>query len=124
MGANIDLDSVISHICSRSAWEEAQMVGFYEAESLKVEGFIHCSRPEQILKVANLYFPEVTDLVLLWIDLQALTADLRWELSDGGVFPHLYGLLNLAAVIGVSDLVPDSDGIFRQLPFPGEWLQP
>ena len=103
----------IVHLCTQDEWTAAQSAGKYRAPSLKNEGFIHCSRPGQILWVANQFYPGATDLVLLWIDPQQLTAKLRWEDSDGGVFPHLYGPLNLDAVTSVTDFVSDSDGVFR-----------
>jgi uncharacterized protein (DUF952 family) len=39
--------------------------------------------------------------VLLWIDPRMLDAEIRWESSDGQVFPHLYGALNVEAVQAV-----------------------
>jgi uncharacterized protein (DUF952 family) len=110
--------SMIVHICRKGEWESAQQVGTYEADTLNIEGFIHCSRPEQVLKVANTYYAGTDDLVLLWIDPGKLTADLRWEHSDGDVFPHLYGPLNLDAVVAVMDFPSDPDGLFRTLPAP------
>jgi uncharacterized protein (DUF952 family) len=118
MVGNFDLESVICHICQIQTWEEARRYGLYKAESLEYEGFIHCSSPEQILQVANTYYSGVNDLVILWIDPLALTAELRWELSEGSVFPHIYGPLNLSAVIGVIDFTPDDDGVFRNMAFP------
>lgn len=118
MVGKIQLESVICHICQKKTWAEAQSYGFYKTESFKDDGFIHCSSPEQILQVANAYYSGVTDLLLLWIDPLALTAELRWEFSDGGVFPHIYGPLNLSAVIGINDFAPDEDGIFRDPAFP------
>ncbi len=109
----------IVHICTQDEWSAAQSAGEYRSSSLKNEGFIHCSRPVQILWVANQYYPEAADLLLLWIDPQKLAAELRWEDSDGKVFPHLYGPLNLNAVTSVTDFYPDSDGIFRVVPEPG-----
>jgi len=107
---------MIVHICRKEEWKSAQQVGVYEAESLHLEGFIHCSRHEQVLKVANAYFQGNDDLVLLCIDQVKLTGELLWEDSDGDVFPHLYGSLNLDAVIAVVDFPPESDGVFRTLP--------
>jgi uncharacterized protein (DUF952 family) len=106
----------ITHICRRHEWDSAQNDGIYRTESLVVEGFIHCSLPEQVIKVANSFFPGVVDLVLLWIDPQKLTAELRWESSNGDEFPHLYGSLNLDAVLSVRDFLPDSDGVFHVVP--------
>ena len=93
----------------------ASQIGEYRAASLELEGFIHFSRPEQVLRVANAYYPGQLDLVLLWIDPQKLAAELRWESSDWDIFPHLYGALNLDAVVKVVDFAPDNDGIFRQV---------
>ena len=106
----------ILHICTQDEWAADQSTGEYRAATLKSEGFIHCSRPEQIVWVANQYYPGAVDLVLLWIDLQKLSARLHWEDSDGDVFPHLYGPLNLDAVTSVIDFVPDPDGVFRVVP--------
>jgi uncharacterized protein (DUF952 family) len=114
------MELLIVHLCKRGEWVSAKGEGLYAAESLEREGFIHCSRPEQVLKVANHFYPKRKDLVLLWIDLHLLSAELCWETSDGEVFPHLYGPLNLDAVIGVEKISPDQDGVFRQLPFPDQ----
>ena len=106
----------IVHICPRSDWEGAKEVGQYGAASLASEGFIHCSRPDQVLTVVNHFYAHVPDLVLLWINPQRVDVEIRWEPADGDVFPHLYGALNLGAVEAVVNLVPDPDGVYRTLP--------
>jgi uncharacterized protein (DUF952 family) len=103
----------IVHLCPPAQWEAAQAAGEYRTSSLGEGGVIHCSPPEQILGVANSYFQGIKDLALLWIDPQRVESEIRWEVSDGQVFPHIYGPLNLAAVLSVSKLSPDADGIFR-----------
>ena len=111
------MDQIV-HICSLEVWQTAQAAGEYRADSLEAEGFIHCSRPEQALKVANRYYGGQNGLLLLWIDPSKLTAELRWEPSEGDIYPHLYGPLNLAAIIQVSAFPSDTEGVFRSLPEP------
>jgi uncharacterized protein (DUF952 family) len=106
----------IVHICSQEDRQTAQVGGEYRADSLEAEGFIHCSHPEQVIGVANRYYSGRSDLLLLWIDPAKLAAELRWEPSEGEIYPHLYGPLNLEAIIQVSAFPPDGDGIFRSIP--------
>jgi len=108
----------IVHITSKTAWEGAVESGEYLADSLNLEGFIHCSRKEQILKVANTYYPKQDNLKLMWIDTGKLAAEMKWEESDGDIFPHLYGPINLDAVIAVVDFPPDNKGVFTRVPQP------
>jgi release factor glutamine methyltransferase len=115
MDLSASTQPLLVHLCTRSAWLAAQNAGIYQAESLASEGFIHISRPDQILKVANAFYRGLPDAILLWIDPARLQAELRWEAVDADVFPHLYGALNLDAVVSISDLIPDPDGVFRTL---------
>jgi uncharacterized protein (DUF952 family) len=118
--------AMIVHICKRQDWDAAQEHGTYTPDSLNESGFIHCSRPEQVVSVANEFYSKYSGLVLLWIDPGKVKAEIRWEAAVGlpltgnqppaDVFPHIYGALNLDAVISVSDFFPDNDGIFRSLP--------
>ena len=105
----------IVHLTTRQAWDTAQEIGGYYASSLDTEGFIHCSRPGQVLAVANRFYRDLPDPVLLWIDAGLVTAEIRWEAADGEIFPHIYGAINLDAVMQVRDLTPDPDGIFRMI---------
>jgi len=109
---------MVVHICTREDWEQAQRRGVYHPESLDTEGFIHLSRPEQVLATGNRFFAGQRDLVLLWIDPTKLTAPLKWEAADERVFPHLYGELSLAAVTAVTDFSPNEAGKFEQLTRP------
>ncbi len=106
----------IYHITSAASWSAAQGAGVYAADSLASDGFIHCSRENQIIRVANSYYSGQPGLVILRIDLTLLTAAVKWEPGtdkSDEVFPHLYGPLNLEAVTGVFDFPPGDDGKFR-----------
>jgi uncharacterized protein (DUF952 family) len=105
---------VILHITKRDAWEKAQALGSYRADTLESQGFIHCSTPAQAVRVANSLFRGQDDLVLLCIDSGEVEADIRYENLEGGeeLFPHVYGPLNLSAVISALDFKPQTDGTF------------
>jgi uncharacterized protein (DUF952 family) len=106
----------IVHICSEKDWQAALAEGVYKAPSLEMEGFIHCSRKEQVLQVANRFYPNQRDLVILCIESELLEVEIRWETVDEGVFPHVYGPLNLNAIIAVEKFSPDIEGFFRDPP--------
>ena len=106
-------DAMILHICSAGEWQ-ASPDGHYRCASLDHEGFIHCSRPEQVVEVANRLFHGRQGLVLLVIDPELVTAEMRYE--DGGngnFYPHIYGPLNVRAVTAVVAFEPNSDGSFE-----------
>ena len=105
---------MILHICTEGEWKEALEAGRYQAPSLESEGFIHCSRADQIAMVANNYYHGAADLVLLHIDTHKLAAELKWEaVGEDQIFPHIYGPVNIEAVIEVEELKPGEDGEFR-----------
>jgi len=97
---------MIYHVSTAKEWQTAQQQGFYEVESLATEGFIHCSEMEQVAGVLERYYKDQTGLLLLHIDESKLTAPLKYELapSVNQEFPHIYGRLNLEAVISVAEL--------------------
>jgi uncharacterized protein (DUF952 family) len=106
-------DAMILHVCSAAEWQAAHK-GHYRCASLDREGFIHCSTPEQVVEVAGRLFGGRRDLVLLVIDPDLVTAQIRWE--DGGngrFYPHLYGPLNVAAITAIVPFEPNADGSFE-----------
>lgn len=106
--------STIFHITTDAAWEAARLAGVYTADSLEREGFIHLSTREQVLRVAGRFYRGQPGLLLLAVDTTRLTAELRYEESEPGHhFPHLYGPLNLDAVLAAYPFPHEPDGSFR-----------
>lgn len=113
---------MILHLTNSANWIEAQRQGFITAPSLAAEGFIHCSTEHQMRDVANKYYRGATDMVLVHIDPATLTSPLKWEppahidgspsLLDEPHFPHIYGVINLDAVIRVINFPSHPDGSF------------
>ncbi len=97
---------LIYHVTSKQEWKIAKQNGFFEAPSLKIEGFIHCSQAQQVQGVLERYYKGKTDLVKLVIDTTKLTHELKYELapSVNEEFPHVFGVINVDAVIDVVEI--------------------
>jgi len=105
--------SIILHITQREQWEQAKLVQVYRGDTLDTEGFIHCSTPLQVIKVANTFFLGQKGLLLLCIDSDKVQAEIRYEGLEKEYFPHIYGPLNPDAVFKVFDFEPGEDGKFE-----------
>ena len=101
---------LIYHIIDKHAWDPAS-AGEYRADSLATEGFIHCSNRDQVARVANLFYADRTELLVLCIDADRLTSSVRDEdPGTGELFPHVYGPISRDAIVAVTSLIRDSAG--------------
>jgi glutathione S-transferase len=108
------------HIATVPDWDQAQRDGEYRTStrgrSLSDEGFIHASTAAQVLPVANAFYQdELLDLVLLVLDTGRIRAEIRHEPVPGWAdpFPHIYGPLEVTAVVQAVPLERDAAGEFR-----------
>ncbi|MEO5723085.1 MAG: DUF952 domain-containing protein [Ilumatobacteraceae bacterium] len=117
---------MIFHITDAGRWAQSCVDGAHTSSTLGVElheqGFIHCSTTAQVAGVLGRFYRGVPNLVLLHIDESRLTAPLRFEPANGpvtgsdedptgdptsrpaGQFPHVYGPIDLAAVVAVEPI--------------------
>lgn len=103
------------HITTGTDWEAAEKTGIYRADSLANDGFIHCSTLVQLLMPANAMYRGQEGLVLLVIDPSRVKPEVVYEdcYQSGHRFPHLYGPLNIDAVVSVLPFPPNPDGTFN-----------
>ena len=109
--------TMIYHLAPVADWEAASGLAEYEAESLESEGFIHCSKDhDQAVEVANRLFNGRNDMLVLELDVDRLVSPIKHEAARSGtVYPHIYGPINTAAVVGVLALTTGEDGRFTGL---------
>jgi uncharacterized protein (DUF952 family) len=113
----VNEEKIIYHIASGELWKNSLEIGEYVCASLKQEGFIHFSLASQVLTTANRHYHGVTGLVLLQVDVERLSAKVKYEMAPTGEsFPHLFGPLNLDAVERVFEFSPASNGDFIEMP--------
>ena len=105
--------SIIFHIARSEAWASSAG-GPYRPEMYPVDDFVHCSTEDQVVKVADTRFRGQKGLVLLCIDTDKVTAEIRYENLEGGreLFPHIYGEIDTDAVVQVAEFEPGIDGHF------------
>lgn len=97
-------------------WTEAEAAGAYTGSADdRRDGFLHFSDATQVRASAAKHRAGVPDLLLVAVDPAALGDALTWETAAGGkrpgLFPHLYGVLPVAAVASVTPLPLGPDGL-------------
>lgn len=102
----------IYKIVAASLWREAQEKGRFEGAPVDLaDGFIHFSTRDQVEETAAKWFAGQADLMLIGVEPAKLGAALRYEPSrDGALFPHLYGVLALEAVVSAAPMPLRPDG--------------
>ena len=103
----------IFHLSTDEAWTAARAAGTYTVSTMGMElaevGFIHCSHAEQVAGVYERFYRDVrAPLVLLTIDTDLLASPWQLDPVDGEPlpFPHIYGPLNVDAVISAEPFKP------------------
>lgn len=93
----------IFHIACKDDWERQKDQPSYSTETLDSEGFIHCSREEQIPGTIRRCFRKRRDLRILKIDTARLGVPVIYEAAEdgSGFFPHVFGAIIKTAIVEV-----------------------
>ena len=108
-------DNRIYHLALAADWTAAAG-GEYRmstlGKTLDEQGFIHCSYRSQVQPVADAFYRGRDDVFLLVIDPARLRAPVQAENLEGGtdLFPHIYGPLNVDAVVAAVPVAQTADG--------------
>jgi len=108
---------MIYHIVTLDELKSHTNDGYYRPSSFEKDHFIHCTAGKSTsLVVLDDYFLEIpggNTILILEIDPTKLKSEIKYEapapiqgsgtshLIDGILFPHVYGGLNIDAVVGV-----------------------
>jgi uncharacterized protein (DUF952 family) len=111
--------TLVFKILATEEWRAAERDGVFTGAAVdRADGYIHFSTAAQAPETAAKWFAGRADLTLVAVEADALGAPLRWEPSRGGaLFPHLYGLLPMRAVVWSRPLPlgPDGRHVFGDL---------
>ena len=95
----------IFHIAFAKNWNAQIDEPEYLSDSLEHEGFIHCSKLEQLPNTLKRFFKGKKDIQILKIDTSLVNVPLIYEAADdgSGFFPHLFGGILKQAIVEVWD---------------------
>lgn len=112
------METIIA-ITNSVMWNKALQDGSYTQSTmdttLQEVGFLHCTSPEQTIATANRHFTDRDNVILLLINLGKVTSEVRFEAAKSGrpgLFPHIYGPLNVDAVYATLKLEKNESGQF------------
>lgn len=90
-------------ILTAAQWAQFQAEGLFHGAPVDLtDGYIHLSAADQLQGTLDKHFVGQNGLVIAEVNLAALGETVKWEVSRGGaLFPHIYGPLPMAAVLGV-----------------------
>lgn len=107
--------NIIYHFTEKEYFEQFRDKAEYFPPGFEKEGFIHCTRePENVVRVADFVMKDSEkESVLLVIDEDRVKPDVKYERAGTEtLFPHIYGRLNLNAVLNVLPFRRNGEGRF------------
>ncbi len=104
------------HLVPEVAWSATDRASAYEASSLGVEGFIHCTDGVSALgETFDRHFAaDPRAFLTLTLDLDALDVPWRYDVEDSP-YPHIYGPIDRSAIVGINRVDRSADGRFAGL---------
>jgi len=104
------------HLVPVETWTSSDVGAPYEAASLALEGFVHCTdgATEMVATANRHYRDDPRPFLVLTVDLDATGS--QWRIEDErGIYPHVFGPIARAAILRVVPAPRAADGEF--LPF-------
>jgi len=104
------------HLVPADVWAAGDPAVAYAAPSLALEGFIHCTDGrDALIATANRHYRDDPRAFLaVTLDLDQVAAP--WSVEDEArIYPHIFGVIDRTAVLGVTAIRRDEDGAFVDL---------
>ncbi len=106
-------DTRYLHLTPAEVWSRQEHGGLYLPDAYDQDGFIHLTiGATNLMDVANLFYAnDPRDYLVLTLDKMNITSPIRFD-DDSGRYPHVYGPLDVDAVVAVDTMRRDAGGTF------------
>lgn len=105
-------DNYIYKALTPNQWAAFQSGGVFTGSPVDLaDGYIHLSCASELKATLDKWYADQAQVVLLQVKTSAIEAQLKYEVSRGGVdFPHLYADLPMSAIGQVWVVSAGADG--------------
>ena len=102
------------HLVPAETWAARDASSPYAAPSLASEGFIHCTdgAAAMVVTANRHYHADPRAFLVLTVDLDATGSPWRFD-DQAGLYPHVYGMIDPAAVLRAQPIPRAADGTFE-----------
>ena len=102
------------HLVPEAVWEAHDPATPYAPAAYADEGFVHCTDgdPEMVVVANRFYRDDPRPFLLLTLDLDRTGSPWRFD-DPSGIYPHIYGTIDVASVMDVRRMLRAADGTFE-----------
>jgi len=95
-------------ILTSEQWAQFEADGLFHGAPVDIaDGYIHLSAADQLQGTLDKHFAGQEGLVIAEVDLVLLGDTVKWEAArEGALFPHIYGVLPIEAIVGKAAFTP------------------
>ena len=103
---------IIFHIIDKTELENIEGSRYYKPASLENEGFIHCSRINQLVRVAQSHYKQRNGIFIMAIESTKAGSPVVFEdlYNLNEKYPHIYGPVEMTAVKNIYPMEETADG--------------
>lgn len=106
-------DPFIYVLMSPTTLRDSVRKGVYSPDSLGTKKFIHASPINQLTRLANKYYLDNDTVHVAVVRKTRIAPPVKWEPGTGGLYPHIYGELNMEATEQTLTFFRSDDGRFE-----------
>lgn len=92
--------------------DTARRAGIWDPPSHATDGFIHAAPANELTRVANKHYRQFDELKVVSLRHERVRSEILWEPASNGLYPHIYGPINMDAAEQVMTVRKGADGTY------------
>lgn len=105
-------DPFVYLLMNPTDFDTARQTGVWDPPSRASEGFIHAAPAHELTRVANKHYRQFDEVRVVFLRHEHICSEILWEPASNGLYPHIYGPINMDAAEQVVTVRRGADGIY------------